>query len=54
MCNQDISAQGVWNIVQTLGEKIKELENRVIELNDKWVPFFDCRIGIVSKLKTGA
>jgi len=23
MCNQDISAQGVWNIVQTLGEKIK-------------------------------
>ena len=35
MCNQEISAQGVWNIVQTLGEKIKELENRKIELNDK-------------------
>ena len=37
MCNQDISAQGVWNIVQTLGEKIKELENRKIELDDKGV-----------------
>ncbi|WP_160693478.1 ISLre2 family transposase [Clostridium sp. C2-6-12] len=35
MCNQEISAQGVWNIVQTLGEKIKELENRKIELDDK-------------------
>jgi hypothetical protein len=37
MCNQEISAQGVWNIVQTLGEKIKELENRKIELDDKGV-----------------
>ncbi|WP_252238510.1 UPF0236 family transposase-like protein [Clostridium sp. VAP51] len=35
MCNQEISAQGVWNVVQTVGEKIKELENRKIELNDK-------------------
>ncbi|WP_394871504.1 ISLre2 family transposase [Clostridium butyricum] len=33
-CNQDISAQGVWNIVQTAGDKIKELEDRKIELND--------------------
>ena len=35
MCNQDISAQGVWNVVQTVGEKIKEIEDRKIELNDK-------------------
>jgi len=35
MCNQEICAQGVWNIVQILGEKIKELENRKIELNEK-------------------
>ncbi|SFD50836.1 ISLre2 family transposase [Clostridium uliginosum] len=33
-CNQDISAQGVWNIVQTVGDKIKDLENRKIELNN--------------------
>ncbi|AQR89398.1 hypothetical protein [Clostridium saccharobutylicum] len=37
MCNQEISAQGVWNVVQTVGEKIKELENRKIELNDKGI-----------------
>lgn len=37
MCNQEISAQGVWNVVQTVGEKIKELENRKIELDDKGV-----------------
>lgn len=37
MCNQEISAQGVWNVVQTTGEKIKELEDRKIELNDKGV-----------------
>ena len=24
MCNQDISAQGVWNVVQNVGEKIKK------------------------------
>ncbi|NFE61286.1 ISLre2 family transposase, partial [Clostridium botulinum] len=35
MCNQDISGQGVWNVVQTVGERIKEIENRKIELNDK-------------------
>lgn len=35
MCNQEISAQGVWNIVQTVGDKIKKLENRKIELNEK-------------------
>lgn len=35
MCNQEISAQGVWNIVQTVGEKINELEKRKIELNEK-------------------
>jgi len=34
MCNQEISAQGVWNIVQTVGEKIKEIENKKIELNE--------------------
>lgn len=34
MCNQEISAQGVWNVVQSVGEKIKEIENRKIELND--------------------
>ena len=33
MCNQEISAQGVWNVVQSVGEKIKEIENRKIELN---------------------
>lgn len=27
MCNQKISNQGVWNVAQTVGEKIKELEN---------------------------
>lgn len=37
MCNQEISAQGVWNVVQTVGEKIKEIEDRKIELNDKEV-----------------
>lgn len=35
MCNQKISAKGVWNVVKTVGEKIKELEERKIELNDK-------------------
>ena len=35
MCNQEISAQGVWNIVQMVGEKINELEKRKIELNEK-------------------
>lgn len=35
MCNQQISAQGVWNIVQDVGEKIKEIENRKIELLEK-------------------
>ena len=30
MCNQEISAQGVWNVVQSVGEKIKEIENRKI------------------------
>jgi hypothetical protein len=34
MCNQEISAQGVWNIVQTVGENIKKIENRKIELNE--------------------
>ena len=34
LCNQIISAQGVWNVVQTVGEKIKELEARKIELNE--------------------
>lgn len=33
-CNQNISPQGVWNIVQTVGSKIKDLENRKIELNN--------------------
>lgn len=37
MCNQEISAQGVWNIVQTVGEKINEIEQRKIELNEKGV-----------------
>lgn len=37
MCNQEISHQGVWNIVQNVGEKIKEIEDRKIELNDKGV-----------------
>ena len=31
MCNQEISAQGVWNVVQTVGEKIKEIEDRKID-----------------------
>jgi Uncharacterised protein family (UPF0236) len=35
MCNQNISAQGVWNVVQNVGEKIKEIEKRKIELLDK-------------------
>ncbi|MGL5330126.1 MAG: ISLre2 family transposase [Peptostreptococcaceae bacterium] len=35
MCNQEISHQGVWNVVQTSGGKIKELQDRKIELNDK-------------------
>ena len=34
LCNQNISPQGVWNIVQTVGSKIKDLENRKIELNN--------------------
>ena len=34
LCNQIISAQGVWNVVQTVGEKIKEIETRKIELNE--------------------
>ena len=34
LCNQIISAQGVWNVVQTVGEKIKEIEARKIELNE--------------------
>ena len=37
LCNQEISAQGVWNVVQNVGKKIKELEDRKIELNDKGV-----------------
>ena len=27
MCNQNISPQGVWNVVQTVGSKIKDMEN---------------------------
>ena len=37
MCNQNISPQGVWNVVQTVGTKIKEIEERKIELNEKGV-----------------
>ena len=35
MCNQEISAQGVWNIVQSVGDGIKKIEARKIELNEK-------------------
>ena len=35
MCNQEISPQGVWNVVQKVGEKIKEQEERKIELNQQ-------------------
>ena len=35
MCNQEISPQGVWNVVQRVGEKIKEQEDRKIELNQQ-------------------
>mgnify|MGYP004525071097 FL=1 len=34
MCKQEISAQG-GNVVQTIGEKINDIENRKIELLDK-------------------
>ena len=34
LCNQIISPQGVWNVVQTVGDKIKEIESRKIELNE--------------------
>lgn len=37
MCNQNISPQGVWNVVQTVGTKIKDMEKRKIELNEKGV-----------------
>ena len=37
MCNQNISPQGVWNVVQTVGSKIKDMEERKIELNEKGV-----------------
>lgn len=37
MCNQNISPQGVWNVVQTVGTKIKDIEERKIELNEKGV-----------------
>lgn len=37
MCNQNISPQGVWNVVQTVGSKIKDIEERKIELNEKGV-----------------
>ena len=37
MCNQNISPQGVWNVVQTVGTKIKDIEARKIELNEKGV-----------------
>jgi len=35
MTNQSISHTGAWNIVQTLGDKIKEKEKREIKLNKK-------------------
>lgn len=35
MCNQEISAQGVWNVVQNVIEKIKDIEKCKIELLDK-------------------
>lgn len=35
LSNQDLSHQAVWNVVQTIGEKISDLENRKIELNEK-------------------
>ena len=34
LCNQSISSQGVWNVVQKVGEKIKDIEARKIELNE--------------------
>ena len=37
MYNQNISPQGVWNVVQTVGTKIKDIEERKIELNEKVV-----------------
>lgn len=30
LCNQDLSPQGVWNVVQTIGGKIKEIEDKKI------------------------
>lgn len=53
MCNQEISAQGVWNVVQTVGEKIKELENRKIELNDKGVLKGDKEVPVLFQEQDG-
>ena len=53
MCNQEISPQGVWNVVQTVGEKIKELENRKIELNDKGVLKGDKEVPVLFQEQDG-
>lgn len=53
MCNQQISAQGVWNVVQTVGEKIKEIEDRKIELNDKGVLRGDVEVPVLFQEQDG-
>ena len=52
MCNQEISPQAVWNVVQTFGRGIAKLEDRKIELDqqealcgDKKVPVLFQEIG---------
>lgn len=54
MCNQEISAQGVWNIVQTVGEKIKELEERKIELNEQGKLKGDKEVPVLFQEQDGA
>ncbi|MCS6112318.1 ISLre2 family transposase [Clostridium botulinum] len=53
MCNQDISGQGVWNVVQTVGERIKEIENRKIELNDKGALKGDVEVPVLFQEQDG-
>ena len=54
MCNQEISPQGVWNVVQTVGEKINEIEERKIELNEKGILKGEKEVPVLFQEQDGA
>ena len=53
MCNQEISPQAVWNVVQTFGRGIAKLEDRKIELDQQEALCGDKKVPVLFQEQDG-